>query len=167
MGLSGTVDSATLPHATPGAALRVGVRPGGARWLRLEAAAAPFANATTGAGTTRGADFSLLAFDVGACFPVALDAWELAPCLAWEAARIGGTGNGPSAPQSGASWIPRLLPGGSASLRLVPWLLLRADLAVGIAFARPEFVVGGFDAGLVHRPATLSARAGLGFEARF
>ena len=165
--MAGTLDSATLPRAVAGGQLRFGIVPGGATWLRLDASAALFASASTGVGTARGGDFTLRAFDLGACVPFAIDRWELGPCAGAELAWIIGHGNGASSPDTGSVWIPRVRGGGAFAVRIASPLFLRGDLGVAAGLVRPEFVVGGAGGGLVHRPAALTARAGLGIELRF
>ncbi len=167
VGLAGVLDSATLPHATAGGQLMFGVVPGGATWLRIDASAALFAGASTGVGTARGGDFALRTFDLGACIPIAIDGWELGPCAGGELAWVVGKGNGASSPDTGTVWIPRLRGGGAFAVRIASPLYLRGDLGVAAGLTRPEFIVGGIGGGLVHRPAALSARAGLGIELRF
>jgi hypothetical protein len=90
---------------------------------------------------------------------------ELSPCAGIDAQVVFASGFG--APQNydtSAAWMSAA---GGALVRLpmTSWLALRGDADAIVPFSRPRFVVEGD--GVVHKPAALGVRGGIGAELLF
>ena len=158
-----TTDAGTLPSASVGGGLALGVRV--VRDLSLEASASVFAGQDgTVEGTTRGASFSLCSAGVRACWSLTRRI-ELAPCLGVVVDRISATGFGAArvSDASSLAWSPEALL--ALGIPLAGPLALRAGVGAQAPMSRQSFVING--AGTVHRADPVALRAWLGPEVRF
>ena len=116
-----------------------------------------------GDATSPGAELSLLAGSLLACVPLSDDgrALQLLACAGWELGQLSGTGTQVATPyESSTLWSAGRIDLGAGWL--IPGSPLALELLVSVLapFARDEFILK--DIGVVHQPANVVARAGLG-----
>jgi len=157
-GLSGVLDTAALPHASPGIAVHAGIT--GAH-LRLEAEGAAFLESRLALDEGRSADFGLFSGALLGCVDNSFGAVRAGGCAGFELGKLSGEGQGVSDPLLGSSlWeAARVELGGYYPLGHQLWLTVRVGAA--IPFSRPEFVLDGIP---IYQPSALGLRASAGVE---
>jgi hypothetical protein len=136
--------------------------------LRVELDGAFFPKQETLTGTSsRGGKFQLAAFDALACVFAFRRSVELSPCAGAELAYMQGAGIGVTAPTAGNAIYGGVDGRALLVVRLSRAFALRASLDAIITLARPQFIVSGFQAGIVHEPSGIVGRGALGVEVRF
>jgi hypothetical protein len=118
---------------------------------------------------SRGGKLDLFTVGIAGCYALVRDERtriDLMPCTGAEVGLFEGSAFGVSEPGSGATTWSAFKVGALGAWRVVGPLGLRLDLDAIVPFSRPTFVIGGVN-GIVHRPAPLSGRAGVGVELRF
>lgn len=157
-GLSGAVDTAALPHASPGIAAHAGITGSN---LRLEAEGAAFFKSRLALEQGRSADFELFSGALLGCVDNSFGAVRAGGCAGFELGKLSGEGNGVSDPHLGSSlWqAGRVELGGYYPLGHELWLTVRVGAA--IPFSRPEFVLDGIP---IYQPSALGLRASVGVE---
>ena len=163
LGLSGTVDYGTLPMWAYGAELRLEVASRHFLWGLRGSASLP---STVTLADGSGGRFSLMEAGVIGCTAIRWPAsLSLQFCAGPTFSRMHGVGHGVADPSSATGyWFGALVEAGTA-LRLDHAWAVRLALGAALPFARPTFAIR--DGGPVHRAASLSGRAELGFEASF
>lgn len=156
--LSGIADSGTLPAAA------MGVQAAG-RWhlglATLEGHGAwwPGTSATMYDRPSIGGDFHLVAAGMAGC--LAARTVGVSACFGPEIDHMTGKGSGVSQPGTGsASWVGALF-ALRGEVPITSWLSIMLQAGAMVPLQRHEFEIEGV--GLVHRPASVAARAGLGF----
>lgn len=157
-GLSGVLDTAALPHASPGVAAHVGVAGSN---VRLEAEGAVFMKSSLKLDEGRSADFELFSAALLGCVDDSFGPVRAGGCAGFELGKLSGEGHGVSDPHLGSSlWeAGRVEVGGYYPLGHALWLTVRAGVA--IPFSRPEFVLDGNP---IYQPSALGLRASAGIE---
>ncbi len=156
VGLSATVDSATLPAPVLGLGLGAGLRYSP---VRLELQGQAFAPSTVSLAEGARGEFTLLSGAALGCFEGELTTIAVLGCGGLELGRLSGEGRRVTSPHLGAAlWQAVRL---EAGVELPPTSGLRftARLGVAVPLARPDFQLDGNS---VHRPAAMSLRAALG-----
>jgi hypothetical protein len=165
VGLSGMVDSGSLPHETLGGALHLGLqverwsielRP--AAWLPSQGASPQLSSA---GGKFRLYDVAL----IGCYCAFRQSAFGARACAGSELLYLRGTGYGLSESSSRSALYPSALGELALAFHLTQGWAVRATANVLFALARPEYAI--LNLGTVHRPARWAGRLGLGFEWRF
>jgi len=164
LSLAPVVDVGSLPSASPGLGVGVGVRAAG---VRAELGAAYFTphSASVAGSPEKGAELSLVTFGARACLPWGTGAWQLGPCLGAGGSRMHGEGFGAREPRSGTAWGLELTAAGLASWEISSTISLGLSAGAALPLARPEFVID--DAGSVHRRDSLSGRFALSLDIYF
>lgn len=164
--VQGIVDAGTLPVASAGGGIAVGVAPTPNLLLEVAGNAWIAQDGRLDGDTSRGATFELYAASARGCITVARPASiALAPCVGVEVARLAATGFGAVkvADVTAVTWAPE----GAvlASVPLVGPVSARVGLGAAIPIARRSFVITS--SGTVHTPAAVALRAWFGPEVRF
>jgi hypothetical protein len=161
--LLGAADIGTLPYASPGAELRIGLwMPS---WL-LEARAVAFWPRDAASRTVAGAggEFRLLEAGVLGC-RVSATKPSFAACAGPALLTMRGRAFGVTdAEQASAVWVAASAEG-AALFPVSSVFALRAMVGALVSIQRPTFAIRGL--GSVHRPGLIAARMGLGLQVRF
>ena len=155
-------DVGTLPNPGVGPALAFAWTPGA---LRIQLKALFFPANTARLPFSRGGTFELFGADASGCYEVLLGVFELGPCLGVELGALKGTGFGVNKQTPALAFWAAPSVGGAFAWRIGSSFALRLELAALFPLQRPEFVLDGV--GVVHRPAAVLGRGGLGAEIRF
>ena len=160
VGAGPLVDSSVLPHTSLGPTLFVAWRPSR---VELEVSAAYLAGQHVSLADRGSATFYLLTTAARACYAGRFVV-TLAPCVAMELGGLGAQSTGPSTSSAAGLWLAP-----SFSFR-VRWpsegpFAATGDLGAALALTRPEYVLDNVRH--VYQTAPLTARAGIGMEARF
>lgn len=157
-GLSGVLDTAALPAASPGIGAHAGITGSS---LRLEVEGAAFLATRLALEQGRSAEFDLVSGALVGCVERSFGTLRAGGCAGFELGRLSGEGQGVSDPHLGSAlWeAGRLELGGWYPLGHELWLTARVGMAIPVS--RPEFELEGKP---VYRPAALGLRASLGVE---
>jgi hypothetical protein len=113
----------------------------------------------------RGGRLDLLSAALQGCYAFVTKPIEISPCAGIELGIYRGTAFGVSEIGSNSTFWGAFLWGGLLAWHVAGPFALRATLEAVSPLTRPTFQIGGV--GSVHKPASLSGRAGIGLELRF
>ncbi|HEX9298282.1 MAG TPA: hypothetical protein VF881_20725 [Polyangiaceae bacterium] len=157
-------DVGSVPSPTYGGELGFGWMLAGIRW---EASGAYFAKqrGTVAGRDAVGADFTLAAVALGACYPLVDATVSLAPCARGGLDWVRASGFGSEAPTDGSMRGATVQAGGIFLWNLSTRLSTRLELDAVVPLVRTEFFVEG--AGTVYRRTPVGLRAAAGLEVHF
>jgi hypothetical protein len=163
LGAGYAIDLAAMPKVASGPELTIA-------WRALPLCVEAFghlwlAQTSTLAGTAIGGDFSAYDLGIRGGLGLALGGVELGPRLGVELYHMSAEAFGATNSSRGSDTWTSLSAGGLLAWVFARPVALRLEIDANVPLSRPEFVIVG--AGIVHKPAALSARAAVGLGVRF